>query len=67
MSMAIHGEMLLPGQTRRTWRKTCLGATLYNTDHTRTDPGANPGLRSEKPATNRLSSAGYADVSKTSK
>jgi hypothetical protein len=30
-------------------------ATLSTTNHTWIDPGANPGLRGERPATNRLS------------
>jgi hypothetical protein len=36
-------------------RETCQNATLATTNLTLTDLGANPGLRSEKPATNRLS------------
>jgi hypothetical protein len=35
--------------------KTCPSATLSITSPTWTDLGANPGLRGEKPATNRLS------------
>jgi hypothetical protein len=35
--------------------KTCLSATLSTTNPTWTDPGSNPGLRGERPATNRLS------------
>jgi hypothetical protein len=35
--------------------KTCPSATLSTTNVTRTDPGANPGLRGEKPETNCLS------------
>jgi hypothetical protein len=38
-----------------TRRKTCLSATLSTTNLTWTDPGSNPGLRGERPATNRLS------------
>jgi hypothetical protein len=38
-----------------TRRKTCLRATLPTTNLTWTDPGSNPGLRGERPATNRLS------------
>jgi hypothetical protein len=38
-----------------TRRKTCPNATLSTTNPTWTDPGSNPGLRSERPATNRLS------------
>jgi hypothetical protein len=36
-------------------RKTCPSATLSTTNLTWTDPGSNPGLRGERPATNRLS------------
>jgi hypothetical protein len=46
-----NGRMILTGENRRTRRKTCPSVTLP----TWTDLGANPGLRGEKPATNRLS------------
>jgi len=42
-------------ENRRTRRKTCPSATLSTTNPTWIDPGANPGLRGERPATNRLS------------
>jgi hypothetical protein len=35
--------------------KTCPSATLFTTNPIWTDPGSNPGLRGERPATNRLS------------
>jgi hypothetical protein len=35
--------------------KTCPSVTLSTTNPTWTDPGSNPGLRGERPATNRLS------------
>jgi hypothetical protein len=38
-----------------TLRKTCPSATLSTTNPTWTDPGSNAGLRSGRPATNRLS------------
>jgi hypothetical protein len=38
-----------------TRRKTCPSATLSTTNLTWTDLGSNPGLRGERPATNRLS------------
>jgi hypothetical protein len=41
----------------RTRRKPCLSATLSTTNPTWTDQVANPGLRGERPATNRLSHA----------
>jgi hypothetical protein len=47
--------MKLTGETRSTREETCPSATLSTTNLTRTDPGLNPGLRGEKPATNRLS------------
>jgi hypothetical protein len=40
---------------RTTRRKTCPNATLSTTNPTWTDPGSNPGLRSGRPATDRLS------------
>jgi hypothetical protein len=40
---------------RRTPRKTCPGATFFTINPTWVDLGANPGLRGERPATNRLS------------
>jgi hypothetical protein len=45
------GGMKLTGENRSTWRKTCPSATLSTTNPTWTDPG----LRGERPATNRLS------------
>jgi hypothetical protein len=38
-----------------TRRKTCPSATLSTTNPTWTDPGSNPGLSGERPASNRLS------------
>jgi hypothetical protein len=49
------GMMILTGENRRTRRKTCPSATLSTTNPTWFDPAANPGLRGERPATNRLS------------
>jgi hypothetical protein len=46
-------EMILTGENRRTRRKPCLIATLSTTNATWTDRGVTPGLRGEKPATNR--------------
>jgi hypothetical protein len=45
----------LTGKNRKTRRKTCPSATFFTTNPTWIDPGANPGLRGERPATNRLS------------
>jgi hypothetical protein len=42
-------------KNRRTRRKTCPSAILSTTNPTWIDPGANPGLRGEWPATNDLS------------
>jgi hypothetical protein len=47
--------MILTGENRRTRRKTCPSATLSTTNPTRIDQGTNPGLRGERPVTNRLS------------
>jgi hypothetical protein len=47
--------MILTGENRRTRRKTCPSATLSTANPTWIDPGANPGLRGERPASNRLS------------
>jgi hypothetical protein len=54
MSMENHGGTILAGETRRIWRKTCPNAT--STKKTAwSDPEANPGIRGERPATERLS------------
>jgi hypothetical protein len=45
------GMMILTGENRRTRRKTSHGETLSTTNPTRTEPG----LRGERPETNRLS------------
>jgi hypothetical protein len=55
MSLESDGGMILTGKNRKTRRKTCLSATLSTTNPTRIDPGGNPGLRGERPATNDLS------------
>jgi hypothetical protein len=46
--------MKLTGENRSTRRKPCPSATLSTTNPTRTDPGSNPGLRRDRPATSRL-------------
>ena len=51
----VTGGMKLTGENRRTWGKTCPSATFSTTNPTWTEPGSNPGLRGERPATNRLS------------
>jgi hypothetical protein len=55
MSLESDGGMILTGENPRTRRKTCPSATLSTTNPTCFDPGANPGLRGEWPATNDLS------------
>jgi hypothetical protein len=55
MSLENDSGMILTGKNRRTRRKACPSATLFTTNPTWIDPGANPGLRSERPATNDLS------------
>jgi hypothetical protein len=47
--------MKLTWQNRSTWGKTYPSTTFSPTNPTWTDPGSNPGLRGETPATNRLS------------
>jgi hypothetical protein len=47
--------MKLPGDNRSTRGKPYPSANLSTTNSTWTDPGSNPGLRGESPATNRLS------------
>jgi hypothetical protein len=47
--------MILTGENRNTRGKTCPNATLSTTYPTWTDPGWNPSLHDERPATNRLS------------
>jgi hypothetical protein len=49
------GGMILTGESRRIRKNTCPSATSSTTNPTRTDPGANPGLGNDRPATNRLS------------
>jgi hypothetical protein len=43
------------GNIKELKRKACHSATLFTTNPTWTDPGMNPGVCSERPATNRLS------------
>ena len=47
--------MKLTGETRGTRGKPRPSATLSTTNPTWNDPGSNPDLRGERPATNRLS------------
>jgi hypothetical protein len=47
--------MKLTWENRNTGGKTCPSATLSTTNPTWTDPGSNPGIRSERPTTDRLS------------
>jgi hypothetical protein len=54
MSVKKDGGMILTGETEEL-RKTCPSATLSTTNPTWIDPGSNPGLCGERPATNRLS------------
>jgi hypothetical protein len=55
MSMESHGGKILTGDNCRTRGKTCCSFTLSTKNPTRSDQGANSGLRGERPATNRLS------------
>jgi hypothetical protein len=54
MSVENDGGMILTGENRRTRRKTCPSATLSTTNPIWIDPGTNPGLHGERPASNRL-------------
>jgi hypothetical protein len=47
--------MKLTGKNRSTRAKTCPSDTLSTTNPKWTDPGSNPCLHDERPATNRLS------------
>jgi hypothetical protein len=47
--------MILTGESEVLGGKTCPSATLSTIDPTWIDSGSNPGLRGERPATNRLS------------
>jgi hypothetical protein len=47
--------MILTGESQRTRRKTCPSATLSSRSLTWTDSSGNPGLRGDRPTTNRLS------------
>jgi hypothetical protein len=47
--------MKLTGENLRTRGKTCPSSNLSTTNPTWTDPGSNPGLRSGRPAANRVS------------
>jgi hypothetical protein len=51
--------MKLTGENRSTRGKTCPSATLSTPNPTWTDPGSNPGLRGDRPATNRLRTCSY--------
>jgi hypothetical protein len=53
--MESKGGMILTGENRRTPRETCPSATFSATNPKWTEQGANPGLRGERQATNRLS------------
>ena len=45
----------IDGKTEVLGGKTCPSATLSTKNPTWTDPGLNPGLRGERPATNHVS------------
>jgi hypothetical protein len=48
-------EWYWQGKIKKTQRKTCPTATLSTTNPTWINPGANPGLHGERPATNNQS------------
>jgi hypothetical protein len=47
--------MKLTGENQSTRGNTCPSATLFTTNPTWTDPVSNPGLRGDRPSTNRPS------------
>jgi hypothetical protein len=54
--MGSRDGMILTGETEELGEKPILNsATLFTTNPTWIDPGENPVLRGERPATNRLS------------
>jgi hypothetical protein len=53
--MESHDGMMLTGVTEELGEEAVNSATLFTTNSTWTDPGANSGLRGEIPATNPLS------------
>jgi hypothetical protein len=55
MNMESNVKMILTEENRRTRKKPCPIAILSTAKPTWTEPDANPGLRDEKPGTNRLS------------
>jgi hypothetical protein len=55
MGMENDGGMMFTGVKPKNSEKNCPSATLSATNPTEIDSGANPGLHSERPATNRLS------------
>jgi hypothetical protein len=69
MSMESDGGMILTDENRRNRRKTCSSSISFTKIHTWIDPGANPGLRSERPATKRMISVplleNWRDLMKT--
>jgi hypothetical protein len=54
VSVESDGGMILTEENGRTRREACPNATLSITYPSWTDLGDNPGLRSERPATNHL-------------
>jgi hypothetical protein len=54
MSIESHDGVICSGENRRIQLRTCSIATVFTTNPTLTNPGANPGLRGENMATNRL-------------
>jgi hypothetical protein len=55
--------VILFGGNGKTRKKICPSATLSTTNPTWTDPGAIPGFRGERPATNRRGWHGPSKVS----
>jgi hypothetical protein len=55
MSMESQYGMILTWENQKIRRKTCTSANFSSTHPTRSDRGANPGLRNQRSATDRLS------------
>jgi hypothetical protein len=61
--MESHDGMILTGRNRRPQGETCLSTTSFATNPVWIEPGANPSLRNDRPATNRLSHGTACHVS----
>jgi hypothetical protein len=58
--MENHDGIMLTGETEGLVKKTCPSTTSSTTNPMWTVPGANPGLRSERPLTNYCQAGGIS-------